>query len=390
MQFLKCTLAILLAAPIFGSAGNPESGLTVHEWGTFTTVADAAGGSEPWSPLGGPSDLPCFVVHLHGLQFKALTSPGMPTAQAVTVRMETPVLYFYSPRKTSVSVNVDFPHGLITEWYPGASKVTPLPQATLPPVAHGHIEWDPLQIAPGETPSLLYGSGASRYYAARNTDSDPVRIGQDQEKLIFYRGIANFPAPMSARLAGDGSVVLRNTGGDPLALAVLFENREGRIGYRIVRGLRGSSAVDAPALTGSLDQLKQDLAGALAGQGLYRKEANAMIETWSDSWFEEGMRAFYLVPRPMVDRELPLTVTPAPAHTARVFVGRVELLSPYMRDRLMTALASGNTGVLDRFGRFLSPFLRQVKANVAASVAGYLAAKSEQARAEFYNPTCVR
>ena len=45
MQFLKCTLAVLVAAPIFGSAGNPDAGLTVHEWGTFTTVANAAGGA---------------------------------------------------------------------------------------------------------------------------------------------------------------------------------------------------------------------------------------------------------------------------------------------------------------------------------------------------------
>ena len=35
MQILKCAVAILLAAPIFGSGGNPElpQGLTVHEWG---------------------------------------------------------------------------------------------------------------------------------------------------------------------------------------------------------------------------------------------------------------------------------------------------------------------------------------------------------------------
>ena len=59
-----------------------------------------------------------------------------------------------------------------------------------------------------------------------------------------------------------------------------------------------------------------------------------MIETWRDSWFEEGMRVFYLVPRSLVDRELRLSVQPAPARIARVFVGREEILSPYMRDRL--------------------------------------------------------
>jgi hypothetical protein len=92
----------------------------------------------------------------------------------------------------------------------------------------------------------------------------------------------------------------------------------------------------------------------------------------------------------MVDRELPLTVQPAPAATQRVFVGRVELLSPTMRDRLRTALAEGNSQVLDRFGRFLAPFMQQLKGNAAPSVANYLAAKSDQAKQEFYTPSCVR
>jgi len=391
MQFTKCAFAVLLAAPIFGSGGNPEGGVTVHEWGTFTTIADGAGGSEPWSPLGGVSDLPCFVMHLNKLEYKTMPSgPVAPVTQMVTVRMETPVLYFYSPRKTTVSVGVDFPKGLITEWYPHASRVSPGPQLNLPPVRNGHIEWDALEIAPGDQPSLPRGAGASHYYAARNTDADPVRIGQDREKLLFYRGIANFPVPVSVRFTGDSSLELRRAGEDPLALAVLFENRGGHIGYRVMHGLGNTANIETPALTASLDGLKKELADGLVSQGLYRKEADAMIETWRDSWFEEGMRVFYLVPHSLVDRELPLSIQPAPAKIARVFVGREEILSPYMRDRLQTALSTGNTQTLDQFGRFLAPFMRQMKATAAPSVASYLAAKSEQARQEFYSPSCVK
>jgi hypothetical protein len=308
----------------------------------------------------------------------------------VTVRMETPVLYFYSPRKATASVAVDFPKGLITEWYPHASKVSPGPQLNLPPVRNGHIEWDALEIMPGAKPSLPRGAGGSHYYAARNTDSDPVRIGQDQEKLLFYRGIANFPVPLSAHFTGESSLELRNTGGDPLALAVLFENRGGHIGYRTIHELSGAADIETPALTGNLDSLKKDLADGLVSQGLYRKEADAMIETWRDSWFEEGMRVFYLAPRNLVDRELPLSIQPAPAKVARVFVGREEILSPYQRDRLQTALSAGNTQTLDQFGRFLAPFMQLAKATAAPSVAGYLAAKAEQAKQEFYSPSCVR
>jgi hypothetical protein len=397
MQFLKCAVAILLAAPIFGSDGNPQSpqGLTVHEWGTFTTVADESGGAQAWSPLAGPSDLPCFVAHLHGVQYKMMIPTATPTTtptQTVTVRMETPVLYFYSPRKTTVSVGVDFPKGLITEWYPNASRVSPEPATTLPPVEHGHIEWNSFEITPGEKPWLPHGAGASHYYAARETDADPVSVflGRDQEKFLFYRGIANFAVPLQARVTDANQVELRNTGDGALALAILFENRGGRIGYRITRGLNGSEHLDAPELTGSLDRLKQDLANNLVALGLYPKEAAAMIETWRDSWFEEGMRVFYLVPRGLVDRELPLSIKPAPAVTERIFVGRVELLSPFMRDRLATALSTGDLQTLDRFGRFLAPFLQQVKVTAAPAVAGYLAAKAAEARQEFYSPSCVR
>jgi len=196
--------------------------------------------------------------------------------------------------------------------------------------------------------------------------------------------------PLSARFTGDSSLELRNAGEDPLALAVLFENRGGHIGYRVLHGLSGMAGIETPALSASLDSLKKDLADGLVSQGLYRKEADAMIQTWHDSWFEEGMRVFYLVPRSLVDRELPLSIQPAPAKIARVFVGREEILTPYMRDRLQTALSTGNTQTLDQFGRFLAPFMQQAKGTAAPSVAGYLAAKSEQAKQEFYSPTCVK
>ena len=391
MQFFKCATAVSLAAPIFGSGGNPVTPVTVHEWGTFTTVSDEAGQEAEWSPLGAPSDLPCFVQHLHGLQFKSFNPPNtVPVTRTVTVRMETPVLYFYAPKKTTLSVAVDFPKGLITEWYPKADKVTPEPAATMPEVEKGRIEWNNLDITPGEKPWLAKGTGPSPYYAARDTDSDPVRVGNDQEKLLFYRGIANFQVPVTARTWLGDSIDIGNTGAESIKLAILFENRSGKIGYRIMRGLAGHAVLDAPELTANLATLKHDLAGALVEQGLYPKEAAAMVATWSDSWFEEGMRVFYLVPRSLVDRELPLTIKPAAADIRRVFVGRVEVLSPYRRDKLATALVKGDTAELDRLGRFLLPFLPQVAAKPSDLVAPYLAAKATEARKEFFSPSCVR
>ncbi len=92
-------------------------GLTAHEWGTFTSIAGADGQAVEWFPLTGSTDLPSFVEHFRNAGFK-LGLRG-------TVRMETPVLYFYSPREETVSVKVSFAKGVITEWYPHASRVEP-------------------------------------------------------------------------------------------------------------------------------------------------------------------------------------------------------------------------------------------------------------------------
>ena len=45
---------------------------------------------------------------------------------------------------------------------------------------------------PGKDPAYPGTHGPSHYYAARNTDSSPLRIGNEQEKMIFYRGLGEF------------------------------------------------------------------------------------------------------------------------------------------------------------------------------------------------------
>ena len=94
--------------------------------------------------------------------------------------------------------------------------------------------------------------------------------------------------------------------------------------------------------------------------GLYRKEARAMIQTWRDSWFEEGLRVFYILPRSRVDALLPISIHPAAEQLGRVFVGRVKLLSPSMRNEIGAALATGDVAVLNKYGRFLNAFLREM------------------------------
>ena len=55
---------------------------------------------------------------------------------------------------------------------------------------------------------------------------------------------------------------------------------------------------------------QRELVRILVANGLYPKEADAMVDTWSDSWFEEGARLLYIVPRQAVDEIVPLTIAP--------------------------------------------------------------------------------
>src|SRR5215831_7973948 len=107
---LIVSVAMVLVAANVNSV--QPGGFAVHEWGTFTSVAGGDGSAIDWDALGCTSDLPRFVNDLGFRGFK-LRLRG-------TVRMETPVLYFYSPTEVEAHVKVAFPKGLITEWYPRA------------------------------------------------------------------------------------------------------------------------------------------------------------------------------------------------------------------------------------------------------------------------------
>jgi hypothetical protein len=380
----KIVPALILAAPLFAidPARAPEP-LIAHEWGTFTSVAAEDGRSVAWSPLSGPADLPCFVARL---------TPYSPKQNLhAFVRMETPVLYFYSSRPVTLSVRIGFPQGRITEWYPQATKVAPSSPDWSSGHRNGQIEWSSVEVLPGAQPELPSTKAPSHYYAARDTDAAPLRIGNQWEKLIFYRGIGDFDVPLRPVFTREGRLKIQIAGSEAVPLAILFEYRSGKVGYRIARRPQQVTELDPPELTANLEDLRRDLVENLVEFGLYRKEATAMVETWRDSWFEEGMRLFYIVPRSLVDSLLPLSITPAPTSTARVFVGRIEILSPAVRQVIETALLRGDAPELKKFGRFLESFAAQIARTSSRSVEPSSLPPASRAvlRPRFGGPACV-
>jgi hypothetical protein len=375
---LAGAIALAVSGAMFLTAAGTHSvqpgDLTVHEWGTFTSVAGEDGTAIDWDTLGCKDDLPGFVNDFGYRGFKWRLQG--------TVRMETPVLYFYSSRELDARVRVAFPQGLITEWYPQAeyevyqtqraNGLVRRLQANLNGIdtslksLTGTIDWNNIKVQPGTAPALPVENGPSRYYAARGTDAAPIAVGEQHEKFLFYRGVGRFPVPLRVRLAGNGQILVENRGQDSIPRAILFENRAGRLGYRNVDGIGDVVTLDPPSLDGSLAQLQLDLEAALVAQGLYPKEAQAMVDTWRDSWFEEGARLIYLVPAPAIDAILPLHVEPAPSQTARVFVGRIELLTSKTTRAVEEAIAAGDRTTIDRYSRFLDPILTRIVSGNAA------------------------
>jgi hypothetical protein len=339
------------------SAQSTAPDLIVHEWGTFTSIAGSNGQAMDWLPLTASTELPAFVEHFRDVQFKG----GL----RGTIRMETPVLYFYSPRETNVSVNVSFARGLITEWYPRATSANPsLSSRDLSlynTKTAGGVSWNSVHIDPHGSTAFPRDNSEDHYFAARSTASAPLELetstGPQREKFLFYRGVAAFSLPLNATLASDNAVQLQNHFTEPIPNVILFERRGARAGYSILGPLRNQASLAPVELSSSVDSLESNLEGMLVSQGLFADEAHAMVETWKNSWFEEGSRLLYIVPRSFTDSVLPLRVTPAPATTIRVFVGRLELVTPATEQAVESAFATNDRATLARYSRFLEPIL---------------------------------
>jgi hypothetical protein len=284
--------------------------------------------------------------------------------------METPVIYFYATHETSLSVRVSFSKGLITEWYPHASRLqpsTPLSMAALyEPHDDGSITWESITVMPNLAPSFPRENAGSLYYSARETSATPLSVkgpsGDQHEKFLFYRGVSTVSVPLSAKVLPSGAVQFDNRTGQPIPALIVFERRGDKLGYHIVTSVQDQAILETPSVTGTFDSLRGDVVDILVAQGLYRDEAHAMLETWHDSRFEEGSRLFYIVPRPYLDSLLALSITPAPAQLARVFVGRIELVTPTTEHSIETALAAHDATTLRKYGRFLDPIFNIIVA----------------------------
>lgn len=393
---LSLVLGLLPApAPACGGYGAPT--FTAHEWGTFTSVQGADGVQLEWNPFVAP-DLPPFVYNVNrtALDPRARSYPLYLAKTAVRSlqRMETPVIYFYSDRERTVDVTVQFPNGHITEWYPQLN-----PDSFKTPGRITKLVWDRVTVLPrAQHPNLEAQlpthAAPSHYFPAREAEADYLRrepakdAKPELESLLFYRGVGYFTAPLAVSMPGETKTLhLKNNGAEPLGNLFVLQVTGDRANFSFVSSLAtgATQEVTLPCSRSSqplnevAEKLGAEMRRALVREGLFEREAAAMVKTWRDSWFaEQGVRVLYTLPRAWTDRTLPLTVTPMPRQTVRVMVGRAEVITPAIENAVLAQLQrfiAAEPGARPQIaadaralglGRFLEPTVRRLAGRVPA------------------------
>jgi len=349
----RTILALLTAGLSIAAARAASPPLVVHEWGTFTSFQDEQGRTIQGINVD-DEPVPRFVHRLRDFQtfrttaMPAIWSQGAPRCYpGVTLRLETPVLYFYPPvgwQAMPFDVRATFHGGWLTEFYPSAATEGMNVQKVVDGDTRGSLLWRQVRLDP-DAASLKPKTNSHVWLAPREVRSTVVvnDATREAEKYLFYRGVGNLDAPIVVR-AEDGKlhISLRDdeTGLERLPrLWVVEVLPDKRVRYQALEP-KGSSTV-APAFpmvsdkqASHLDSLNRELSAALIGEGLFSDEAAAMLATWRLSYFESGgLRVFFLLPQAWTDARLPLSIT-TPARITRVMVGRVELVTAQQREVL--------------------------------------------------------
>lgn len=357
------------ACLIFLSAQSEAQQWTVHEWGTFTSLQNEAG-----EAIGGintdDEPVPKFVHRLAHLlllpptEVPTIYFQGAPKCHPdVTMRLETPVLYFHPPANDSgiqtANVRVQFRGGWLTEFYPDAIADAPgltngwFNFGPLKSDTVSELKWNDLKVG-GDWP--VTNTSAHVWTSPRAVQSALVKTANDEsEKFLFYRGVAHIDAPLRISRSGDDLLFRSQLENLPVNKVLTLRSvwlvdiqPDQKLAFRALPSLtldgdankilaRTSASFGRKDYrSGNLKELRSALKKALIAEGLFSDEADALLNTWELSYFKSaGLRVFFTVPREWTDFYLPLEISLA-AKVERVMVGRIELVTPDQRSILQT------------------------------------------------------
>ena len=365
-------LTTLGALALAASPAPCQAPLIVHEWGTITTRHAPDG--TPQGRLNHVAALDTLPGFVHAYEPAAISKdPERSLAKTalvagrpdVTMRLETPVIYFHQRRGSApiapFDVSVRFRGGIVNEFFPNgeASAAPDAETATsgslwrVLPAAWSGVRLDDQVVGRLLWHGLTLHDSARFAPTSRHVWLAPRRVNAravtttsgESEQYLFYRGVAHLDALLQTRLAGgelylaapralqwmpaprmtipdswlvdirpDGAVAFRENG--PITIEQAAPSRE--LQRLALFGSRDYGA-------GKVAALRQSMKRALVTAGLYDDEADALLETWRGSYFTTpGLRVFYLVPNEWLSHFLPLRIS-TPNELTRVIVGRIDL-----------------------------------------------------------------
>ncbi len=328
-----------------------QNDLVVHEWGTFTTLSSSSG-EQYETPIHSLEALPDFVYHQKfkcrywDSKFNA-ESELFANVEDANTGMETPVVYFYSGTETEFRFDVQYQNGSVSSYYPRPSETEDfiVPVYNFQLKGHtGYCSWKGKILAPDDPEATLTHSNQQAnalWNHPRNVDANMVEVEGQKEKYLFYRGFANYSCPIEVQNDLQGRVRVLNHMDKVLPFFICTEYVNGELLVHHYGRLE-PGACDGFSRNTQLDVVAADLMiEALIEEGLYRKEAEAMLATWNESYFQTpGMKVFWIVPRPIIDELLPVTMNPVPKEFERAFFGRIEVMEAAFEKEIQDLMLS--------------------------------------------------
>lgn len=344
--------------PVTGLAEKVLEGtVEVHEWGTFTVLQGSDGKAIQWYQAPHKLvDLPPFVQQQF-TPFGKARSPNL-FAGLDSVRMETPVLYFYPEKEMDIRVSASFPSGRITEVFPPSSysmnpaaetiwrgRLLPpdAPEKSRIPTASGP-KGRHYAAARAVPEAWLFSQLTPEKEEAKKPDAKPLPAPIDH--FIFYRGAGNadqFPI-RAVEQESPGAYNLYNYYYQTIPRLFALRVVDGQSSWTTIDQLhrmKYDSKTEQTLNVHSLvfpeetqdvkdtaKELREAMVAALHSEGLTLAEAKAMVATWDNLWFTDpGTRVLAILPQSFADNMVPLHISPKPTKVERVFVARLELLS---------------------------------------------------------------
>ena len=159
------------------------------------------------------------------------------------------------------------------------------------------------------------------YVKTSDGTKDPA--APEFEKFLFYRGLGEARLPLRLDSRQNGTLTLDRDADarrrSPAGLRHPGRKRPGSAtasarpcgpGEQVSDVI--PSMAEARPLADFTRAIADDLAARLTESGLYAKEARAMVNTWTTSYFQtDGVRALFVLPQSWTDAFIPMTVSPA-------------------------------------------------------------------------------